>query len=277
MLERKARRYWRRAFSIARVQCGYAKSAQGEPQMSIHKRIVSGILLSVFAIGVLAQEAEEIVVTAQRRAETVVPGTMLRRAGDFALLQVDVTNDTREAVGRRTEIFDTLRAALAAAKRDGAIELSTVSNGGMVLPLKVDTANVLLENGSRPDTSRTSITVKTKIPGGEVNGPAIVAKLRSFVATIKPVGRTQLDATDDVEISVVNPNQYRDAVIQLFAADVREVTGALGDNYRVVVRGVDKPVQWIRTGVLELGIFVPYTYDVLPATMTAYVGAVATE
>jgi hypothetical protein len=245
--------------------------------MTNYTRILIGLMGCVWGAGAVAQQAEEIVVTAMRRAETAVPGTMLRRTGDFALLRVEVTNDTREAAGRRTEIFDTLRAALAAAKRDGGIELSTVSDGGTVLPLKVDAASVPLESAGRPDTSRTAITVKTKISSGEVNGPAIVAKLRSFIASIKPVGRTQLDAADDVEISIVNPNQYRDAVIELFAADVRKVTGALGDQYRVVVRGVDKPVQWVRTGVLELGIFVPYTYDVLPASMTAYVNAPAIE
>ncbi len=231
----------------------------------------------LWAATAVAQDAEEIVVTAQRRAETAIPGTMLKRTGDFALLRVEVTNDTREAAARRTEIFETLRAALAAAKRDGSIDVSTVSDAGTVLPLKVDTANVQLESAGRPDTSRTSITVKTKIPPGEANGPAIVAKLRSFIASIKPVGRTQLDGASEVEISIVNPSQYRDAVIKLFADDVRKVTGALGDQYRVVVRGVDKPVQWVRTGVLELGIFVPYTYDVLPASMTAYVSAPPSE
>jgi hypothetical protein len=68
----------------------------------------------------------------------------------------------------------------------------------------------------------------------------------------------------------VNPTQYRDRVIELMAADVKKVTAALGPDYKVVLRGIDQPIQWVRDGMLELTIYVPYRYDVLPASVTSY-------
>ena len=45
-----------------------------------------------------SQNVEEIVVTGARTEEGVaMPGTFLRKTGDYLLLQVNVTNDTREA------------------------------------------------------------------------------------------------------------------------------------------------------------------------------------
>jgi hypothetical protein len=68
----------------------------------------------------------------------------------------------------------------------------------------------------------------------------------------------------------VNPAQYRDQVITLFAGDVKKVTAALGADYKVVTRGIDQPIRWVRSGMLEVTIFVPYSYDVIPASVTSY-------
>jgi hypothetical protein len=48
------------------------------------------------------------------------------------------------------------------------------------------------------------------------------------------------------------------------------VTAALGQEYTVVARGIDQPIEWVRAGMLEVTIFVPYRYDVLPASVTSY-------
>ncbi|HZF17047.1 MAG TPA: hypothetical protein VE046_13985 [Steroidobacteraceae bacterium] len=232
---------------------------------------IAAALLCLTPLWAVAQGLEEIVVTGSRVEKgDSVPGASLKRPGDFILLQVVVSNDSRERDVRKKEIYDTLRAALAAAKRDGTIELSVVDGDGLVIPLKVDSATVPLGADKRPDTSRTTISVKTKIPATDVNPTALISKLKDFVASVKGVGRTELDGEDDVEISVVNPAQYRDAVIKLFAADVTKVTGALGDGYKVVVQGIDRPVRWVRVGLLELQLYVPYTYAVIPTSVTSY-------
>ena len=201
--------------------------------------------------------------------ERIVPHTVNEHgrvvdAGHHELARLE--GSTIEIDGRTTRE----RAALAAARKDGSIELSVVDEQGLVIPLRVDSATVVLRPGDRPDTARTTISVKTRIPSGEVNGQALISRLRDFVAALKPVGRTQLSPDGDIDISIVNPAQYRDAVIRLFAGDVHAVTAALGEGYRVIVRGIDGPIQWQRSGLLELTLFVPYRYDVIPASVTSY-------
>ncbi|HEV8442903.1 MAG TPA: hypothetical protein VGQ27_05460 [Steroidobacteraceae bacterium] len=214
-------------------------------------------------------EMQEVVVTGMR-SDSAVPGTSLKRAGDFILLSVQVSNDSREEKLRKDEITATLRAMLAAAGKDKGIELSVIGDNNLVLPLKLDSATLSLVNGKRSDTTQTTINVKTRIPATPGNSSALVARLRDFVTGIKPVGRTLIDDSGDFEISIVNPAQYRDRVIELFAADVKKVTAALGADYKVVAKGIDHPIQWVRDGMLEVTIFVPYTYDVLPPTVTSY-------
>jgi len=227
----------------------------------------AGLLLAAAAFA--QSGVEEIVVTATRE-ESPRPGTYLRRTGDFLLLTVYVINDTRETEGRKREIYETLRGALASARRDGGIELSVVE-GEIVIPLRVDSATVVLADGGRPDTSATTISVKTRIPAKNADGQALISQLRDFVAAIKPVGRTQLQPDGDVDISVVGPDQYRGEILQRFAEEARSVTAALGPDYRVLARGIDRPVEWTRLGLLELALYVPYSYEVLPSHLTMYV------
>lgn len=231
------------------------------------------IALSLFALSATAQDSvEEIVVTGMRASgESEMPGTFLRKTGDFLLLQVAVTNDTREEKARKEEIYATLRTALAAANRDPAIELSVIDENGLVIPLKVDSATVVLRPGGRPDTSATRISVKTKIPPQGANGQALISKLKDFVTNIKVTGRTTLDVDGDVDISIVAPHQYRDEIIELYAADAKKITTALGEDYKVVTTGIDRPVKWVRMGLLELALFVPYKFDVVPATVSTFV------
>ncbi|MGH8262494.1 MAG: hypothetical protein ACRET4_03365 [Steroidobacteraceae bacterium] len=240
--------------------------------MTASNRIVLIAVALLAAISSQAQGLEEIVVTGSRIEGGGVPGASLKRPGDCVLLRVEVSNDSRERDTRKKEIYDTLRAALAAAKRDGSIELSVIDGDGLVIPLKVDSATVVLGADKRPDTTRTGISVKTRIPAGAVSEQALISKLKDFVSAIKGVGRTQLDPDDSVEISVVNPAQYRDAIIKLFAEDVAKVTGSLGDGYRVIVTGIDRPIRWVRVGLLDLQLYVPYTYVVIPTSVTSYFG-----
>ena len=233
------------------------------------------IVILAFALFVskaaLAQDTlEEVVVTGSRGESSAIPGTSLKRPGDFILLMVEVSNDSRDAKTRKEEIEATLRAMLAAAAKDKSIELSVIGDNNLVLPLKLDSATLNLMSGKKADTSETTISVKTRIPQTVGNSTALVAKLKDFASSIKPVGRTLVDDDGDFEISIVRPAQYRDRVIELFAADVKKVTAALGSDYKVVARGIDAPIQWVRDGMLEVTIFVPYSYDVLPASVTSY-------
>ena len=238
------------------------------------KKLFVVTCLFMIAAASWGQDVEEVVVTGARTEEgTAMPGTFLRKTGDYLLLQVGVTNDTREAQARKDEIYATLRTALAAANRDGSIELSVIDENDLVIALKVDSATVVLRNGDRPDTSATRISVKTKIPQQSADGQALISKLKDFVSSIKVTGRTKLDPDGNVDISIIAPHRYRAEIISLFAQDAKNITAALGQDYKIVATGIDRPVRWVRMGLLELALFVPYKFEVLPSTVNTFVVA----
>lgn len=212
---------------------------------------------------------EEIVVTAAKISEVRIPATSLKRQADYLLLQVEVSNDSRDYKTRRNEIYTTLRAMRTAADADKAIELSLIRDDNIVLPLKLDDTTLNFEDSGVGGTLETVINIKTPI-GPNADGAVLIAKLKNFVSGIKPAGRTKLDDDDETQVSVVNIAQYRDPVIQSFAEDVKKITSALGGDYRVVIRGLDQPIQWIRSGTLDVTIFVPYQYDVVPTSISSY-------
>ena len=215
----------------------------------------------------LAQEMEEIVVSGARDSSSL-PGVHIRRNADNLLLAVKIVNDSREKKQREDEIYRTLSAALSDAKRNGRIELSTVSDSGFVIALTQANYHIDLADGDRPDTSQAYFRAKLPVPRDVDDGEALVLELKRFISGLKMTGRTQVFVQADVEVSIVNPQQYRAEVLRLFAEDVRNVTSALGPDYRVVVNGIDKPIEWARAGSLAVAVYIPYEYTVVPTSIS---------
>ena len=226
------------------------------------------VILIVATAPAQAQELEEIVVTGSLSGSDV-PGKHLRQPADNLLLKVRITNDSRAEEQREDEIHRTLLAAIAAADKNRSIELSTVTDSGFVIPLTKANYQIDLYDGSRPDTSQAHFRAKAAVPNSIDDGEALVIELKRFVSQLKMVGRTEVFVDGDVEVSIVNPSQYREQAIRLFADDVRTVTSALGDDYRVIVSGIDKPIEWARAGSLTVAIYIPYEYMVVPTTVNA--------
>lgn len=225
-----------------------------------------GILITSSSLA-QGQGLEEIIVTAQMRDESP-PGVVLKKPADYLLLEVLVTNDTRDKEQRKKEIYKTLENALKTAGKIPGIELSLVENN-YVVPLNKDNYRVGLRAGPRPDTSRATIRVKTSIPQDEQKATALVDKMEKFVDQVTVVGRSELQSLSSVDLSIVSPGQYRAEIIQLFAEDVKAVTDSLGEGYEVIVEGIDAPVQWARSGPLHLSLYIPYTYTVIPKNVNS--------
>ncbi len=236
-------------------------------------RIGIGFLVIALSGAAVADDSvEEIVVTARKvDVSESLPGRTLRKQADNLLLRVSIYNDSRDAELREREIHATLLGALRKASRDASIELSTVTDSGFVIRMTEANHRIELGIGARPDTSRAEFRVRRRVPTSIDDGEAAVLELRRFVADLKMTGRTEVRADGDVEVSIVNPEQYRAAVLQLMADDISAVTGALGEEYRVIVTGADRPVQWVRAGSLGVALFVPYSYVVVPETLGSYV------
>lgn len=228
--------------------------------------VPAALALLVLTTPALAELEDSIVVTGSRidRSEEI-PGTALERQGDYLLLPVVVVNDAREKKARHDEIYQTLKKALSAAKKDGAFEIGVLENDQFVIPLNMDNYRIgLVENQSRPDTSRATIHVTIPIPAKSAEPSKLIKRLKTFVSGVSVAGRTELLPEDEVSISISKPNQYRDRIITLAAEDIRKVTAQLGDEYRVRLKGIDRQVRWVRSGVLSVTLYIPYTYEIVP-------------
>jgi hypothetical protein len=69
----------------------------------------------------------------------------------------------------------------------------------------------------------------------------------------------------DLELSVVDPEQYRADLLTQIAQDGQKTSAALGDRYAAQLSGLERRVAWQRTGDLDLTLFIPYKLDVGPA------------
>jgi len=208
---------------------------------------------------------EEVVVTAMRRDadnyDERIPAIGLRRIADYAVQQVYVAGDTREADQRRSEIYAMIKGAIELATGRGGIELAT---GEMVVePLTLTNyRNLPLQNDGRPDSERTSFLIKTRLSG--VDAKAALERIHNFIKSVPTVGRAELKPQGELTLSVVGPDQYRGQIIDLVAADARQTAAKLGQDYAVQAKGLDRPVEWSRASLTEVFLYVPYAYDVLP-------------
>ncbi len=113
------------------------------------------LLISSPCFALPAGGLNEVVVTASRRDadnyDASVPAIGLRRVADYAVQEVVVTCDTRDASKRHDEIFAMIRGAIDLAAKRSGIELATGSV--VVEPLTPSTyRNLPLQNDGRPDT-----------------------------------------------------------------------------------------------------------------------------
>lgn len=225
-----------------------------------------GFLLMVMPTPSISQGMTEIIVTAQRREgegyDERVPAIGLRRAADFAVQEVVVAGDTRESAKRRNEIFAMVKAAIELAAKRGNIELAT---GEMVVePLTLTNYRDLpLRNDGRPDTDRTTFLVKTKLTPN-MDAKTALDRIDSFIKAVPAVGRAEMKAVDDLTLSVVQPDSYRSAIVDLVAADAHAMAAKMGPDYAVEARGLDRPVEWSRASTTEVFLYVPYTYAIVP-------------
>ncbi|MEI9849966.1 MAG: hypothetical protein WDN24_02760 [Sphingomonas sp.] len=102
----------------------------------------------------------EIIVTGSRREASDFdqsrPVIGLRRTADFAVLEVTVSGDTRDAEKRRDEIFEMLRNAIGAA---GKYQVELATGAFIVEPLTLaNYRNLELKRGNRPDTDEGTIS-----------------------------------------------------------------------------------------------------------------------
>lgn len=246
----------------------------------MHTR-AAGLLAGLFLLAAPAlAQSEEIMVTGSRRPVIApayadapprpistgsygVPVVTLTRVADNLAQSVRIDSDTREAVARSAEIYDMLAKAIALAEKRGGIVLS-VNEAGRLMPLtRANAQQLRLGSGLRADTSQIFFVIKTALgPGGDVK--AAQARIASFIKDVPTVGRAVMETNGEPDLSVVNAEQYRPAIIEKIAADANMVVAKMGEGYAVEVMGLDRAVQVSRASTTEVSLYLPYSYRVVP-------------
>lgn len=239
--------------------------------MQIVRNAVAGLVVLLAATPAIAQE---VLVTAQRRDPNSAgagfvgnraivaagrPVIVLQRTADYAVLPVRITGDTRELKQRRDDLQATIRNAIDTAAKSG-IELAT--GDYIVRPLTLTNYAELKFNGDgRPDTDQASFLVKLRLAPG-MDLATATNRLTRFVEAIPKVGRSTVVPIGEVTLSVVDPDQYRAAIIDLIAADARTSAAKFGPSYGVQVTGLDRPVEWTRAGPTEVFLYLQSSYTI---------------
>ncbi|GLQ19350.1 hypothetical protein ACFFUB_13075 [Algimonas porphyrae] len=231
------------------------------------RAFIATTLFSLIPVGSAYAQTDEIVVTGSRISiQDTLPGQVLIVRGDNLLLEVRIESDARNLSERLAEIDKTIRTFTAAADRDAAITLSYV-DGNAVRPLSPSLYKDAISRGSRPDTSVARIQLKTAIPDTVADSFALATQLTRFVDKIPETGRITIENTDEIVISVVNPGQYRPAVIRKVTDEIADIRDQLGADYRVILQNIDRPIRQYRAGDLTLGFYIPYSYVVIPTSL----------
>jgi hypothetical protein len=84
----------------------------------------------------------------------------------------------------------------------------------------------------------------------------------TFVRDAKMVGRTSIEPSGDVALSVVNPERYRGEIIAALALTVKDLRGAFGEKCSMNLGDFAGRLQWQRSDVSELTLYLPYTLTV---------------
>lgn len=229
--------------------------------------MAAGVAASVLCVEpVWAQmEAQEIMVTAMRRDtddyDSNRPAVGLKRTADFAVQEVTITGDTRDPEKRADEIYAMLASAIADAPRS-TVALAFGKETIQAVTLK-NYHDLTLEKDSRPDTQKITFLVKAPLQsGGDAKGAQ--AKINAFVKGVKPIGRALMETSDDLTLSVVAPDQYRPAIADAVAADAKSLAQNLGPDYGVEIEGLNRPVEWARSGTSEVLLYIPYRLTLVP-------------
>ena len=215
---------------------------------------------------------DEIVVTASRYEDRyqdfVLPHVAIKRRADFAVAEMTIESDSRDLRLRRDELEQTLadlgrRARAAGSVTVALLEESEEDEGETrVKPFGVEEALEAIGGGTRPDTSRVTVLLRTAISADDTL-EAVDARLDAFVRQLPKPGRITL-SVGSADLTLVDPAQYRAPLIAAIGTDARAIIGAVGTGQAVEIEGLENRVAWRRSGDLELTVFVPHRLRIVP-------------
>jgi hypothetical protein len=235
--------------------------------------IACAMIAALAAASPALAQNDEIVVTASRYVErnqqAQMPHASIVRRADFVVVQVTVESDTRDLAGRRTELTQTLNEIERRARAGGPVSVALLEESEedagetRVKPYSAALALQQMRGGGRPDTSVVNVLLRTPVAEADTLGTT-EGRIESFVRGLPKPGRVTL-RTDDPQLSVRDPEQYRGQVLAAIAADARQMLDAIGPGHGATIVGLHQRIAWRRTSDLELTLYVPHSISISPS------------
>jgi hypothetical protein len=205
----------------------------------------------------------EVMVTANRMgapyAQQDRPLVGLRRTADAAVMPLVITSDNRDAEARKQEIYAVLLAAMEQAASSG---FDIVSGAFRLEPVSRQNYQSLpLHPAGRVDTTQVRVLVKTRLAG---TAAETETRLQRFIGSLRGSGRATAEYGGPSTLTVVDPDQYRDAIVILVAEDAKHTAGLFGPDFTVTITGIDGQVAWSQISGTEVFLYIPYRYTVVP-------------
>lgn len=218
------------------------------------------IALSIAAFSANAQ-VEEVVVTGMLSdGYGEMPAVTIKKPADFLVQEIRLVNDSRSPDLRKKEILSTIDAMLKRASANKRIALSY--GDGFLEPVNLNDESLqIIEDKRRADTSSIDIFVKTTLAAGD-NTKERIAELRKFILDARLTGRTEIESLGDIGLSIVDPERYRYGILEKIAQENARMIQAMGGKCRIKLAGLERRVQWERTDIAELTLFIPYRAEV---------------
>ena len=226
------------------------------------RSLICAAAVALLAAPALAQDSgdeEEIVVTGSRLtyySSIAVPHVFVTRRADFAIVEVDLRNDTRAADARRAELVEALNRLQAAAARASMTLALVDDDNGIVRQYTLAGAQQLMESGGRADTTQLEIRVRTAVAAGDTL-ESIHDRVAHFVEALPKPGRVEM-TVGRTDLTMVNLEQYRDGMVRDILAEGRALSAQVGGAQEVTVGGLESQVAFHRTGDMDLVLFLPY-------------------
>jgi len=205
-----------------------------------------------------SQELDEIMVTGSLLTDDYygMPAITIKKKADFLLQKVRFINDSRSPDLRKNEILRSIITFLKSAEETDGIDLSYGSSFLQPLDLTDNTLE-LNRDRTKADTNYVDIIVKSTVDDSKPI-KAQIASLQSFIEIQQLTGRTEIENQDDINISIVNPEQYRYEILGMIAKENKVISDVVGNSCSITLSGLEGRVTWERTNIDELTLYIPY-------------------
>lgn len=228
----------------------------------LRRLIFAAAVMAGLAAPAFAQE-EEIVVTGSRLESWErfpAPHAYITRRADFAVVEVEILDDTRDAAARVAEMLDAMRRLEASARRADMTLALVDDDIDIVRSFSLEGARQLMSAGGRADTSYLTIRIRTAVTADDTL-ESIHNRVARFIEEAPKPGRVEM-RVGETDLTMVNLERYRGDMLREIMAEANALSGMAGGVQTVQVGGLENQVAFKRSSDLELVLFLPYTLTV---------------